>query len=367
MIGNNGKVVLQIVPRLPPAVCGVADHAIALGDSLVKSWGYDVRYVAINPIPQPLKIDSNHQLTCRSADALLTFLQEQNLPPSSTLIVHFSGYSYGKRGVCFWLTNALRRFLEQRPNINLITMFHELWSPAPLLSKSGVTIPFQKMIVSKLIQLSKAVHTNRQAYGNQIRNLCPSFNGPVTIQNIFSNFGEPIGLPEFSSRKPQILIFQPPDLNTKGGKLFWEGWKRLRQQLGYGKTIVAGRTQTIPADSEIQAVGYVSAELGATLMLDSQVAYLDYYDGYLGKSSIFSSFAAHGLAPVMQRVNHSQLDGILHRKHYLLPDDDELNDMASLRSIGHEIRSWYLTHSLAATTCTYANEIESFSENGTTG
>lgn len=344
---------LQIIPQLPPAICGVGDHARAIGQELSGSHGYDVNYLAVNAAEVRPAGQEYHALEKRTAPELVSALRSAGLPHGASILLHFSGYSYGSRGICFWLIKGLKKFLNERPDVKLISMFHELWSPARLLSQSGWVVPVQKSVVRKLVEISSVVRTNRVEYQRQIERLCPSAVGRVGVNNICSNFGEPEDLPPISERKRQILIFQPPDCSTPNGRFFWERWGQLRDQLGGLPTVIAGRIRQVPADSSIELRGFVSKEEGSQLMSESQFAYFEYFDGYLGKSSLFGSLAAHGIVPVMPSVNHSELEGVVAGIQYLTPNDRALNDVSALNRVSIELQRWYATHSITATAADY--------------
>jgi hypothetical protein len=348
--------ILQILPRLPPAICGVGDHATGVGMELSRSHRCDVDYLGVNPadLSKPL---NRHELPQRSAAAMLNALKSFQLADNAVVVLHFSGYSYGKRGLCSWLTTSLSRYREERPDIKLITMFHELWSPAPLFSKSGWVVPLQQHVIRRLVKLSDVVRTNREEYRDQIEKLCPQFRGRVRVKNICSNFGEPEAVRPFDERKRQILIFQPPSLATVGGNFFWDQWHEIQMQLGGVPTIIAGRAKEIPVDPLIQQIGFVSTEDGARLIDESQFAFFEYFQGYIGKSSLFGSLAAYGIVPIMPRLNASNDEGLLHGTHYLIPGDATLGDRIELELVSRRLCEWYAGHSISATATDYMQSV----------
>lgn len=344
--------ILKILPRLPPAICGVGDHATGIGAQLSNFHGCDVSYLGVNAADPGGPVASN-ELPERSAEALLSALSDLELRHDAVIVLHFSGYSFGKKGVCAWLPKALKAFRKQRPTVRLSTMFHELWSPAKLVSRSGWIVPFQKQIIKQLVRLSDVVRTNRASYRSQIERLCPEVAGRVRVKNICSNFGEPAGLEVASKRAKQILIFQPPCLDSHGGSFYWKQWSMLQEQLGGIPTIVAGRTGRLPSDDRIQEIGFVSVEDGSRLMSESQYAFFEYFEGYIGKSSLFGSLAAHGMVPIMPRVNKSDDENLFYGKHYLVPGDHAIVEEFELNRVSRELSEWYRGHSIASTSLDY--------------
>ena len=362
----RGRHVLQIVPRLPTKFCGVGDHAMAVGKSLSVKHRCSVSYLGVNRNMNGAAEEHSQVLPRRTTSELLLALRRADLRHGSVIVLHFSGYSFGSRGICLWLTRAIDRFVCERTDIRLITMFHELWAPVPVFSRNGWVVPIQKLIVRQLVRKSHVVRTNRAEYARELELLCPEVTGQVRVRNICSNFGEPSAVPAISERKKQILIFQPPDASTPAGAAFWSGWQQLAAQLGWPKTVVAGRAGAVPDHDSIELRGFVSREDGSRLMLESQFVYLDYYDGCLGKSSFFGSLAAHGIVPVMPRQNHSEADGLFHGRHYLISGTEQVEDIASLQKIADEMANWYSANSISATAADYMQSILQFDQDSGT-
>lgn len=349
--------VVKILPHLPPAACGVADHATAVGAELDGTGVINVRYVGVNSGDDVSTNSDSLVLKQKTSAELLDVLRLMNPPRSACIALHYSAYSLGKRGVCFWVPRALGQFKVERPDIQLMTMFHELWSPAPLLSKSGWVVPLQKLAIRSLAQISDIVRTNRVEYKRQLEKICPDLIGKVRVKNICSNFGEPNTIPPICERKRQIVIFQPPDLGTIAGREFWQSWQVFSEKFALRTTIVAGRVRKIPEHDSIECRGFVTTTEASHLLLESQFVFFKYYDGYLGKSSFFGSIAAHGTVPVMPSPNSSEDEGLVHRKHYLTPADIELFSEESLDQLSMELRKWYSEHSISATAIDYINSM----------
>jgi len=259
-----------------------------------------------------------------------------------------SCYSFARWGLCFWLVKAIREFRAANPAVRFVTMFHELWANGPLTTSAGWTMPFQRQIIKSVLNLSDAARTSRAKYRRHLQGLTTTV--PVSCGPIFSNFGEAEALPHFADRKSQILLFQPPPFDATSPSEYWAAWGHLREQLSGIPTVVAGRAKALPADASIQRLGFVSNELGAQLLAESKFGLLEYFPGYLAKSSIFASFAAYGVTCFMPTANLCEDDGIHRGTHYLLPSD-LANDSEPIQSgsIGANLFRWYEGHSIRQT------------------
>ncbi len=350
--------IIQILPRLPPAICGVGDQSTKVGERLESNHGYEVCNVAVSQ-PDGINADCKRLFLKRHSSAeLMSALGRLYRPGQTVLILQFSGYGLARWGLCFWIVNTLRRFLRQHPDVRLMTMFHELWASGSLLSTAGWTMLLQQRIVKSLVSLSEEVRTSRAEYANMIRRACPSYSGKLIVQPIFSNLGEPDHMRDWSERKNQLVAFQPPSIDTPAGVVYWDSWQQLCERLKPEKTVVAGRTKTLPDHHSIEKRGILSAQDASALLSESRYALTQYFDGYLGKSSLLAAIAAHGLVCIMPAVNRSEADGLRHHEHYLLPHDEAICRVDSHPAIGLSLRNWYSSHNIATTAASYAAAIE---------
>lgn len=350
--------VIQIIPRLPPLVCGVGDHARAIGNELSREHNFAVSYIGVAGAAEAQPSDQL-LLERPTKNSLLDRLVSEDLPPNSAIVLHFSGYGYQKNGLCLWLVKALELYRLERPDVSLVTMFHELWANGKLFSRAMIQRPIQKQIIRRLTAISSAVRTSRQEYGNW---LTSNFRGhrmpPLNVQPVVSNFGELEEVPDWNDRKNQIVAFQPPPFGQVEGAEYWQTWQRVCELLPGIQTIVAGRYSSIPGGANIHIRGYVSAAAASEILRESRFALTQYFDGYLAKSSLFAGLAAHGPLCVMPAVNQSQEDGLFPGVHYAIAQDLEVLACPSrCQELQLALFEWYQSHGLAETAASYANAI----------
>jgi hypothetical protein len=63
--------------------------------------------------------------------------------------------------------------------------------------------------------------------------------------------------------------------------------------------------------------------------------------------------AAHGIVPIMPRVNRSDDERLFHRTHYLIPGDPSLMDSSQMQHVSRSLYQWYSEHSIAETAADY--------------
>ncbi|MBL9116059.1 MAG: hypothetical protein JNJ83_13715 [Verrucomicrobiaceae bacterium] len=325
--------VLQVVPQLPPALCGVGDFATVLGRRMQAELGVESNYVAVG------------HLVCNTAEAGdLIFTAARDM---DAVLVHYSAYGYQKHGVPFSFVAALERLSQT--GMRVVTMFHELSATGPMTSKAFWVGRFQRALITRLANASAAVRTNRAAYRSQLEELAPRHRGQVGAMPVFSNFGESAQIKPIADRNRKLVLFQPPAFEK--GSLFWRTWMNLNEKLGPTETLVAGRAKTLP--KEVTQLGIVSVEEAEQLLTDNMWALVDYYPGYLGKSGIFAAHAAHGIVVYSCRGLQAEDEGLRAGTHYLV-DGMKDND---LQGMTERLHGWYQGHSQAVSARSFAEQL----------
>src|SRR5439155_9802235 len=125
---------------------------------------------------------------------------------------------------------------------------------------------------------------------------------------------------------------------------------RACRHLGVEKlVVVAGSAIQMNGDGvAVERIASLSAEQVTRLLARSRAGLLDYFDGYLGKSSIFAAYCSHGLAPVLLASNESQADGLEAGQHFLVAGFLEREvRVADQQRIADAALAWYSSHTLA--------------------
>lgn len=293
-----------------------------------------------------------------NADSLVRLIDAVE-KPILAMVLQYSGYGFSKRGAPLWLLPVFEKLRKHYPEVPLVTMFHELYADGPITSSAFWIKPLQKWVLRGISRASDGVRTNRHAYAQwlaQARRCDPS---EITTFPIFSNFGEIPEFVSFAHRHHRIALFQPPSLSNPDGRDYWACWRRLRQQWPHLKTIAVGRCGELPDDDTIERAGYVSAAEASKIMQESTLGIINYYDGYLAKSSIFAAYAAHGIGCILPQANRSEADGIIPGKHYLTSSGaSDFPDMSVLEQMALRLHAWYAPHCANATAASYAGQIE---------
>ena len=125
--------IVNLTPVLPPAANGLADFAVKCGEEW-GNQGHDVNYIA--PKISRINEDSTNpqKQTFFRNEAEFTNCVKRS--KADYLLVHFSGYSYARWGLCHWLSNGIRDLRKSVEATKIATIFHEVYSSGPIYSST---------------------------------------------------------------------------------------------------------------------------------------------------------------------------------------------------------------------------------------
>lgn len=356
------KTILQIVPRLPPSVCGVGDHAHIIALEMRKSHNINTCFLVADPAWKP---DGSHgdfsfqRFESRNASAALDRLSAA-AAGCCAIILQYSGYGFSKRGAPFWLLSALKRFRVAVPNVPLVTMFHELYADGPVWRSSFWFSLAQRHVTRSLAALSSRVHTNREPSAQWLALSVSAARRPIVVKQVFSNFGELSDPLPPSQRERRLVIFGH---QFDGGSEFWSRLLDIARGLkAKHLTILSRKLQLPPSwpdDISVDSHGILPASEVSAILRRARWGCVLYPAAFLGKSGIFSAMVSHGVVSVLYDEPVDPSEGLQWREHFLSPSTlDVAGDDGCLDGIARNGMAWYRTHDLAATTSAYVSSIE---------
>lgn len=200
---------VQIVPLFQPVIDGVGDYALSLARHMQRVTGQGSRFVVVDPLWKDGPGGSEFSVkgpTGFSPGALVSEIGE-----ARSLILHYVGYAFHRKGIPFWLVKALGRATAR--GARLVTVFHEIWSSGPPWRSVFYLSPLQKFLVAEILKLSHHAFSSTRWAVDELSKLKP---GAVTLLPIPSSLC-PDGSPPRRSRvaAPWRPIF------------FGQAWTRL--------------------------------------------------------------------------------------------------------------------------------------------
>ena len=344
--------IYSIVPRLPPAINGVGDYALNLARQLRKDFHIQTHFIVGNPKWNGGSEIEGFPITriCdRNAQQLLS--QDQ----TSSVLLHYVGYGYAKRGCPVGLVERLQRWKNSSPDCLFVTMFHELYaSGSPPWTSSFWLSPLQKSLAAKLAKLSDRCVTSRKGYAEIIRQLSDGKHQQILALPVFSNVGEPQEIPlPLSQRQNQLVVFGGVASRIRVYRDCQARLDYVCRKLNIQTIIDIGTSTGIAprfiGNVPVSEIGEQPPDKVSHILANSIAGFCDYNPDYFGKSTILAAYCAHRLLPINARGSDSITDGIQENHQYWVPSDQENNsrDELDMQAIADQAYSWYQNHRLS--------------------
>jgi len=357
---NTSLLLTCIVPRLPPAIDGVGDYALNLARKLFQEFGIKTHFIVGDPTwagaTQIEEFPITKMSVC-SATSLFSLLPSDR---PATVLLHYVGYGYAKRGCPSWLVDGLQRWRTDSANRLLVTMFHEVYASGSPWTSAFWLSPLQRNLAARLAQISDRCITNGQGYAELLFKLSCGKQTDIPALPVFSNIGEPAQVPPLAERQRRLVVF-----GQRRNKLqvYRDSLLKLSaacQQLGIEEIWDIGPPTGIALSTingvPVVEMGQLSAKEISGILLNSLAGFLNYGTDRLAKSGIFAGYCAHGVLPVSPRCNALSVDGIEPGKHYWVPDDRTtgLKHLLEVQVIADNAYTWYQTHNLSVQAKTFS-------------
>jgi hypothetical protein len=345
----------------------VGDYALNLSRQLRQDFGIETHFL----VGDSTWTGATHmegfpisKVTEHSATALLSLLPS-NPQPIATVFLHYVGYGYAKRGCPVWLVEALERWKANTANSRLVTMFHEIYASGQPWTSAFWLSQLQKNLATRLAQLSDSCLTSKELYADILYELSQGKQSQIPTLPVFSNIGEPESVPSLAERDRRLVVF-----GSRGNRLqvYQQSLAELSftcQQLGIEQIWDIGPSTGLTLSAvdgvPVLEMGKLPAAEISAILLNSLVGFFDYPTDFLGKSTMFAAYCAHGLLPVSARCSPKPVDGIEAGKYYWFPDGQAkgLKNVSEVQAIADNARAWYQTHTLSVQAKTFAAHLVS--------
>ncbi|OYQ63516.1 hypothetical protein B9G53_16610 [Pseudanabaena sp. SR411] len=351
--------VISIVSRLPPAIDGVGDYALNLARQLRKDFNMQTHFIVGNPEwngESEIEGFPVSQVIENSVNNLVELLSSDRF---SSVLLHYVGYGYAKRGCPFWLVDGLQRWKSLYPQRSLITMFHEIYASGLPWQSSFWLSPLQKNLATRLARLSDRIVTSKQSYADILEKLSNGKRTQINSLPVFSNIGEPEQVRPLSDRQKQLVVFGGVAKRLRVYQKSQASLEYVCQSLDIQEILdlgtPTGKTPKLIGNVPILELGQQPAEKISAIMADAIAGFLNYNPDFLGKSTIFAAYCAHGLLPINAQENNSLTDEIKAGEHYWVPNKSELKDVKIMQAIANNACYWYSDHSLSAQSKAFFN------------
>lgn len=352
---------ISIVPRLPPAIDGLGDYALNLARQLRKAFNVETHFIVGDPAAseaEQIERFAVDQIAERSPATLVPLLSQ-----NSTVLLHYVGYGYEKRGCPRWLVHGLETWRQENPARKLITMFHEVYATGAIWNSSFWLSSLQKHLAARLTRVSDACFTSRQGYAEILRALSRDKHRSIPTLPVFSNVGEPkVAPPPLRDRHRRLVVFGGSANRARVYEKSLASLEITCRELAIETVLDIGPPIERPVSHvngvPVVSLGKMPADEISDVLSNSVAGFFDYNTTYLAKSTIYAAYSTHGLIPVNAFREGSREDGLEAGKHYwLVSSRGKRLSMSEGQEIADNARAWYQTHNLSEQVKTFAEVI----------
>lgn len=339
MAGN--RQLIQVVPRLLPARCGVSDHAIALAAELGASCGIDSAFVVLN---SEERCDLSYSMTHCAPHQLLNVCVTLSGNRPAAILVHLSGYGYSADGVPSLLAEALEQ-VKADGRFPIAVFFHELFAGGMPWTSAFWFAQRQKRAYRRIARVCDLPVTNARVFASWLERQSVT---PIQCMPVFSQVGEAQQHIPFAGRDPAMAVFGLGGTRQRvHGEL-----KKLGdtlERLGVQEIVDIGPVCETPR--EVNGIPVRRAGVLAAAEINRQFSrtafgYLAYPPNCLAKSGVFAAYTAHGVIPVIAQHFRGEFDGLRAGVHVLSPQTARVMEPDGLEECSRAAWRWYLGHRL---------------------
>lgn len=312
--------------RLPPAVCGVADHTAWLAAAMVEHG------VTVSFVHRTGEVDAGALPSAvvdrwdGSGGHLVQIVRRQR---PDWLWLQLSSYAYSRWGAPFRLARQLGRLKRSLPDVRLAICVHETHcQPRQLGRKGWFLAPWQRFTVGAVVRQADRALTGCQLYHQQIvgdYRVAPDrvVRLPIgpNLPSVRLDDAERHQLRRELGWRPEQAIAvtfgsyvsQLRALNACGRCLA----RGVAQGVLDRVVCLGGRPGALPGEFEswaaqlggggvLQVLGYLEAERCARLLACADFAFTGYPSERLAKSSGFAAYVQAGLPLLVAGAGHEE-------------------------------------------------------------
>ena len=350
----KSQTITIIVPRLPPAIDGLGDYGLKLAIQMRQEYGIQAEFIVADPrwcddlLTEEFKV---RKILSRTSKALLKLLPINNNIPQ-TVVLHYVGYGYAKRGCPFWLIRALEKWRYASRENNLITMFHELYAFGPIWTSQFWTFPAQRSLVARLAYLSDKILTSKRTYSDIIFKLTQGKHSSVPVIPVFSNVGEPNSILPIAVRARRVVIFGGRSARSRVYLDSREFLLKTCIKFNITEIVDIGPTLTFDISPmngiTIKILGIKGSKEISDILSNSMIGFINYPIDYLTKSGIFAAYCSHGLLTVIDSGCGRSLRGenLIENFHYMT-NLTSSSDLEEMQVVSDNALRWYKEHNLS--------------------
>jgi hypothetical protein len=280
--------IVQVVPQTRSRHDGVSAFAAALAD----------RFAEGGVASELCEAFAHHEDAGTSAGGRSRALS--SLTPRDAVLVHYVGYGYHPRGIPRPLVEVVETLQASQGARRVGVVFHEVYASGPPWRSSFWLLPLQRRIARRLLRLAGTSATSLPLYRALLGRLAPGRE--VELLAIPSTVGEPESVPGWADRRNAMVVFGTCAVRARAYQQERQALAAAVAAAGVEEVLDLGDGEVAPAaigGVPVRRRGRLAAGEVSRLMLSARSGFVAYPPDFLGKSTVFAGYAAHGLAPVV--------------------------------------------------------------------
>jgi hypothetical protein len=344
---STSPLLIQVVPQLKPARCGVSDHAILLAGELERAHGIETAFAVVNSnepcdLPYPRVYCAQSELP----EACVTLSQGR----PAALLVHLSGYGYSRDGAPAELAEALER-VRADGRFRVAVFFHELFATGMPWRSAFWHSRRQQEAVSRIARDCDLLVTNIRRHAEWLEGL-PAKRSPMPVQvlPVFSNVGEAATLMPMALRNPALAIFGLAGTRRQAYRQL-PALEKMLNGLGVREILDIGPEFDTPREVggiPVRRKGAMEAADLGKLLSRTRFGFVQHGPHCLAKSGVFAGLCAFGTVSLIGKAFDVEFDGLRDGVQVLSARTQRGAGEDGLQRLSTAAWSWYRGHDLRA-------------------
>jgi hypothetical protein len=347
----TNRLLIQVVPRLTPGKCGVADHAILLANQLKQAHGIQTVFIVLNSTQ---KYDSEFKaIYCSTEDikdACLSVAHSAKI----ALLLHLSGYGYSQDGAPVRLARAIST-VQGTGRFQIATYFHELYykNLTPWKKAFWNSRRQKKSIAEQSNLLLTSIHLYEKWI---IRNTARMPARPIHVMPVFSTIGEVLAFNPVANRNLEMIVFGLEESRKRSYQML-RGCQAMLRRLGIKSILDIGPGTVLPADIPgiaVEQCGTLSEKYLIDKLQSTLYGFTPYDPICVAKSSIFAAYCACGVIPLLPVSLREGYDGLVDGVQFLTPRTAVWTTNEQLQRHANAAWQWHDAHNVRIHALRYA-------------
>lgn len=349
--GDCSDRVVFILPRLPPAHCGLGDYSMIL-----------LGHMRMDPPPRILVMHG-----AAETRAVYPELDVEQLPATQAgllahlhklrakrVFVQYVAQGFQSRGCPLWFLGALRKWRLETSNARLVMMLQELWFEPSFWKPDWLLQKFHRRALRRLASAVDRLFVSTESFYQRMKGATALGRLQVLIN--------PATIPVIEScsqtqrQQGLIVLFGRQGSRIRAlkdfapwlGKLYSKGLLTRLLLLGSRETSEMNRKEdflaaTLLPMEVIDVLGPLSRERLSRYFLSAEMGICTKANQNFSKSTIFMGYASHGLSIISTNTDRNAEAPLSFVTH----PADLIKGTVSARQLkvkGENLRDWYNHH-----------------------